>query len=177
MSERYQGTHISAPATFRGVSGEAWRLELPPLGARGRPDLDGTVACYIVRVPGAHAFWDHWNMSVVHLRPIPGVKAATRHRPDVTHELIIGSLDPEEPLPAALVADGTFRLHILRPLDVVEQFTVRDDAIADRLLELAVRAVVDGFASPDQDWRIWWGQAIHSTAAHFADGTHRVDLQ
>ena len=82
------------------------------------------------------------------------------------------SLNPEEPLPPSLDVGPGWTVKFLTPVDVVEQFTAADDAVADQILELAVRAIVDGQLSPDQDWRSVWKQSIAQTAAHFADGTH-----
>lgn len=65
-------------------------------------------------------------------------------------------------------------VHFLEPIDVMEQFIVANDAVAAELLELAVRCIVDGQASPDQDWRRWWADAVKATAQHFNDGTHPI---
>lgn len=173
MTVRYQGTRITAPPTFAGVGGSAWRVQLQELGQRATPDQDATVGCFLVQAPGAHAFWDHYIVSVVHLRPIVGVKPPVITRAGATHELMIMALNPEQPLPSPVVAPG-WQIHFLTPIDVIEQFRVADDAIADKVLELAVRAIVDGCGSPDQDWRRWWTNAIAETAAHFNEGTHQV---
>jgi hypothetical protein len=171
VTPRYAGTSITDTPTFMGRGGTAWRLRLRPLGERGRPDFDGTVDGFIVRVPGAHVLWDHWMVSLIHLRPIAGVKPAHLSESDVTHEFMIVALDPDQPLPA-LDVDATFTPKWLRPIDVMEQFAAADDAVAAQILEDAVRAMVDGVASPDQDWRAWWKRAIADTAQHYADGTH-----
>jgi hypothetical protein len=172
----YQGTRIEGTPTFAGVGGSAWRLELPAVGQRRTRDEDGTVGGFILHVPGAHVLWDHYAISVVHLRPIEGVRAPTKRFETATHEFLIMSLNPEQPLPSSLRVDDEFRLNYLTPIDVVEQFEVPDDVGADHILEMAVRAIVDGFASPDQDWRLWWAGAIKATAAHYRDGTHRVEM-
>lgn len=155
---------------------DPWRVTLPPVGERATRDHDATVGLFIVRVPGAHLCWDHWALSVIHLRPMPDVPPATKRFETATHEFMILALNPEQPLPA-LSVDSGWRLHWLSPIDVVEQFAARDDATADNILELAVRAVVDGHLSPDQDYRQVWTRALAHTAQHFADGTHRVNLQ
>jgi hypothetical protein len=175
VTARYQGTSITAPPTWSGTAGKAWRVEMPPLGQREKPDYDATLDMAIVNVSGAHAFWDHWAMSVIHLWPIDGVKSATITTPGATHEFMILSLNPEEPLPG-LVCDANWRLRWLTPIDVVQQFTAKDDAVAQQIFELAVNSIVDGIASPDQDWRPWWKRAIATTAQHYADGTHRIRL-
>jgi hypothetical protein len=168
---RYRGTQITAPPAFEGLAGKAWRIELPPPGQRERPDYDGTVGIYLVHARDAHPVWDHWMVSVIHLRPIPGCKAPTVRLAGATHEFVIAALDPGSPLPA-LVADVDWAPRLLRPIDVVEQFIAASDVVADQILELSVRAIVDGRGSPDQDWRPWWTDSIALTARHFADGTH-----
>lgn len=173
LPPRYAGTTIADPPTFTGRGGTAWRLRLAPLGDRARPDWDATVDAFILRVPEAHPFWDHWLVSLIHLRPIAGVKPATIRLTGATHELLIMALDPECALPG-LDVDASFHPRWLSPIDVVEQFQATDDAVAAQIFELAVRVIVDGQASPDQDWRAWWKEAVATTARHYADGTHRV---
>jgi hypothetical protein len=173
----YRGTRIMAPSTFAGVAGQAWRLQLPEAGKRERPDHDGCVGAFIVRVPGAHPFWNHWSAAMVHLRPIDGVKPPVIRMPGATHEFMIQALNPESPLPAlpdSLEIGPDLKLYHLRPIDVVEQFAAANDIVADHILELAMRAIVDGIASPDQDWRDWWKHVIAQTAAHYGDGTHSL---
>lgn len=177
MRTMYHGTEVPGPPTLTGVAGRAWRVTLPALGERARPDHDATLGGFLVHVPGAHICWDHWMVSAVHLRPIPGVTPAHKRFDAATHEFVIAALDPTSPLPASLVVDRDWHLALLKPIDVIEQFVAVNDAVADCILELAVRTLVDGLASPDQDWRPWWTQAIASTATHFRDGTHGVELQ
>lgn len=129
------------------------------------PTVDQTavVGMWLVHAPHAHAFWSYYVMSVVHLRPIPGVKPAHRIHDDVTHEFLVLALDPGHAPPDPL--DWRW-MHYLMPEDVVEQFQVPDDAAAARICELAVRACCAGLASPDQDDRSWWRGSIAETAAH-----------
>lgn len=169
----YQGTRIAAPPTFTGHAGYAWRLEMPPVGQRGLPDHDGTVDMVIVKVAGAHPLWDHWMLSVIHLRPIEGVRPAHITRPGATHEVIFVALDPGRPLPASLVVASSFRPHFLLPVDLAEQIIASDDAQAQQIFELAVRAIVSGVASPDADWRAWWRAALAETETCLARGFHR----
>lgn len=171
VTARYCGTRIADPPTHSGRSGRGWRLDLPPVGQRGQPDWDATVGMFIVTVPGAHIAWDHWMISVIHLRQIEGVRPAAIRLAGATHEFVIASLDPSSPLPGLrVVADWAPRF--LRPIDVVEQFMAKNDAVASEILELAIEAIVHGVASPDQDWRPWWEDAIAKTAKHYAEGRH-----
>lgn len=142
-----------------GPGGEAWRITLRPQ----TPAETGGVAVWLVHAPHAHAFWSYYAMSVVHLRPIPGVKPAHRVHDDVTHELLVLALDPGYAPPDPM---DWRDMHYLTPADVVEQFQVPDDTAATRLLEAAVRTCCRGVVSPDQDYRSWWRGAIAKTAAH-----------
>lgn len=172
----YQGTSYPDPATVTGSHGAGWRLRLPPIGERGRPDFDGTVDGFVVRVPGAHPCWDHWLVSLIHLRPIVGGRDPHIAFPGATHELTIASLNPEQPLPSLdQIGDGA-GFSWLTPFDVVQQFQARDDAVAQRILELAVNAICAGVASPDQDWRSWWREMLLKTATHYAEGKHDVTI-
>jgi hypothetical protein len=101
------------------------------------------------------------------------VKPPVIRTPGATHELIIAALNPDQPLPdLEAVGRGEASFQFLTPIDVMEQFTVTDDAMAYRLCELAVRSCVDGFMSPDQDWRSSWRTSIAHTAQHLRDGVH-----
>jgi hypothetical protein len=169
-------TPPSKPADIEGAFASAWRVALPPVGQRGRPDADGTVDYWLVRAPHAHPLWAWYIVGVVHLRPIDGVRPAEVRRPGATHELMIAALDPEKPLPDP---DQMGRGEgpspaILRPIDVVHQFGVRDDADALQVCEAAIQAIVHGSISPDQDWRSRWREAIDETVTHIIEGKHAV---
>lgn len=172
MPDFYCGTRITEPPDCKGPAGHAWRVTLPPPGQRARKDWDGTVGIYIVRVPGAHPCWDHWFVSLIHLRPIDGVRPAVIRVDGATHEFNIASIDPTFALPGLDAGAPDWDPRFLRPIDVTEQFAAADDLVADRVLELAVHAMVNGFGSPDQDWRPWWKRAIATTAQHYAAGLH-----
>ena len=128
---------------------------------------------WIVHAPGAHPFWTYWAVSIVHLRPIAGAKPPHKKFPGATHEFMILALNPDKPLPSLDVpSTGKWPLYFLEPFDVVEQFEAATDAIANEIGELAVRAIVAGKASPDQDYRSWWAEAIRETAEHYRSGKH-----
>jgi hypothetical protein len=170
----YAGTTITEPPTIAGRYGRAWQVRLPPVGQRGAPQFDGTLDAYLLHRPGAHAFWDHWLVSVVHLRPIDGVPPAVLQAPTSTHELLIAALDPQTALPTLDVTDlTTWRPHLLRPFDVMEQFSAANDAIAADVFDVAIRTIVEHGASPDQDWRGWWRSMIAETAATLAGADRR----
>lgn len=172
----YRGTQIAEPPTFTGRAGSAWRTRQLPMGQRTKPDHDATVGVFVVRVPGAHILWDHWLVSMIHLRDITGVPPAHRTFPSATHEFMILALDPGEPLPS-LDVTADWHPRTLRPVDVLEQLELADDVVADEVLELAVQAITAGSISPDQDFRTAWKEALVLTQKHYAQGKHVIPRQ
>jgi hypothetical protein len=147
------------PPDMQNVA-KAWKMtfpkEDPETGRR-----DGSVGAYLVEGP-FHPMWNRWVMLAVHLRGGPGLPEPKLHFPEATHEFIILSLDP-------LKSDAVDPDHppkslpFMTPLDAVVQFTAASDAQAVQVLEAAVQAVVDGHASPDQDFRGFWKTCIPNT--------------
>jgi hypothetical protein len=165
--------NVSRTPDVVGTVARAWRIPLAAVGQRGRPDADGTVDGWLLFQPGAHILWTYWAITTVHLREIPGVKPAHLKFNGATHEVMVMALNPEQPLPdLEAVGRGDASFSFLTPIDICEQFIVNDDAQAAQLCELMVHACVDGYASPDQDWRRWWAVAIADTAQHLREGRH-----
>ena len=71
-----------------GNVARAWRVPKPPDAPK---DQDATVAAWLIEGP-FHPAWQHWLMSVVHLREIPGVKPAVKRYPEAAYEFLIASL-------------------------------------------------------------------------------------
>lgn len=160
----YQGTRIlhmpdlvSTPPHGRG---RAWRVNWTTARAvQSHPDA--TVASWLVHAPGAHPFWDHYVFSIIHLRKTEGLPAPNLAYPDATHEMMIVALDPGESLPDPKTM---ITMHYLRPVDFHEQCKLRNDADADKLLEVLVTLAVDNILSPDTDYRDAWTAAFWKTA-------------
>jgi hypothetical protein len=144
----------------------AWRCKLEPVGQRGRPDWDGTLAHFLVQAPGAHAFWSEWWISIMHLRDIPGVRPAVLQFAGAEHEILCVAQDP------ALKADpddpNTARL--LMPIDWSVQFRGCSDRLAIEVGTAVIRAIMSGTVSPD--FASYWAKTIPATAACYASGTH-----
>lgn len=175
----YLGTSIPREPTRRGPFGEAWEVALQPVGRRGKSDFDGTLAYWIIRAPQSHPLWWWYSMTIIHLRPIAGVKPAHIEIPGATHELALIALNPEQPVPnlEEMEAGNFSSLKHLSPPNLIQQFQVPNDAYAWYLGETAVKAIVDGIISPDTDFRSQWEQAIPETAKHLREGVHGVKIQ
>jgi hypothetical protein len=153
---------------LKGKAAKAWNLRL----VRTRPDHEGCLAGWLVHAPYSHPIWPWKQISVIHLRDIPGVKPAVKHYAEAEYEFSIVSINPEEcphPDPDE-VAEG---YPSLIPPDVIAQFDVKgSDHDAVRVCESAIRAIVNGVMVPDVDYRAVWKQAVEGTAKHFRTGAH-----
>ena len=158
---------------FSGNTGRAWNVPI----AEHRPDGDrhSTIAAYMLESQRFHPHWSRWLLSVIHLRPVPGIRDAVIRLPGATHEIMIASLDPDSYDEHATFPPPTgFRM--LSPLDVAEQFIVPADQYAVRLLRIGVEACCIGIASPDSDHRHAWHMSIHQAAASYRDGRASIGL-
>jgi hypothetical protein len=139
----------------------------------GKPHT--TLATYLLESKHFHPHWSRRLLSVIHLRPVPGVQEPVIRVPGATHEIMIASLDPEFYADHATLPPASgFR--ILSPLDVAEQFIVPADQFAMRLLRIGVEACCTGISSPDSDHRYSWHMAIRETAAAYCNGKESIGL-
>lgn len=144
------------PPDIEGSSGEqqraAWLL------ASGRWD----VCSYLVRFPGAHAFWDRWLVTAVHLRAEPaGAKPPVVTLPGATHEVLIVALDPEHYRADPRDHDG---ISHLTPVDCAYQVAGLTDRQAAQIVELMVQTMCGSAWSPDSDFGRLWCQRIEHAA-------------
>jgi hypothetical protein len=152
---------------FSGVAGwRAWTVK----NTLAKPDHAASVASYLLFCPGAHPLWSYWNLGVVHLRPLPGVRPAIITRPGATHEILMAALDPDTTPDPDDVGEGW---PWLRPFDLVEQFQVPGDEYARQLARLMVEMIMHG-NSPDSDYRRSWQNVVQATAAHYREGRHPI---
>lgn len=158
---------MRAPDVTGAGKWRAWRCPRPETGV---PDHQAHIGGWLLHCPGAHAFWSYWWIALIHLRPIPGVKAAHIKTPGAGWEMICFAQDPgTEPDPDRAVE--TFKP--LSPIDWVVQFgDVKDDHEATRVAGAVVDAIMRGDVSPDSDFRSFWERTIPATAKHFAEGAH-----
>lgn len=105
-----------------------------------KPDVSATVAMWFLDCPGQSPAWRHYNLTIIHLRPIPGVKPAHISRPGASHEVMLVALDPDKHPVAHDAATWGF----LRPLNYVGQLHVRSDDEAKEVLDTLAHGVAHG---------------------------------
>ena len=153
---------------------EAWLIPVRRDRKDWRPDWDGTLALYLLHCGWSHPFWHWYHICGIHLRPIPGVRPPKKFFPEASHEIMILALDPKVQHDPDLLASGEQELSYLSPPDLIHQVGDLTDDQFKQLVQDVVLAIVEGKASPDQDWREWWRRAIDETAEHIREGKHRV---
>lgn len=138
--------------TFVGERGKAWAVDLVK-AATGK--AHSSIGQWVIYAPYAHHMWHSYALSLIHLRHVHGVAAATFLLDGATHELMLFALDPAEPI----VLPGP--LPILSPMNFGAQIIERSDATAIARMEEAVQDVVDGVLNPDtdnvRDWIVRFG--------------------
>jgi len=135
------------------------------------PDHAATLAVWFLTCPGQSPAWGSYLLSVIHLRPIEGVRPAVVQVPGATHEAALAALSPDgHPTP-----DDPRSWHPLAPYNVMEQVVVPDDRSAVELLERAAQAVLDGvlWAEPPLSGQVEpWRTVLAKTAAHARGEVH-----
>jgi len=146
-----------------GSHGKAWKLKVKP------PQDKTTLNAYVLSCYGAHAFWNWWVVSIIHLHDVEGMPAAVKNYPEATHEFLILTINPESCPPDP----DNLEVAYLMPPDAALQFDGLTDEQAAKFVDEAVCAIVDGRISPDQDYRSAWEQAI----AHWVLFTKEATFQ
>lgn len=115
-------------------------------------DCSSAPACLgsvLLHRPDAHPLWHSYQVSVVHLRPMVGVRDAAYTGPGATHEIQIIALDPEStPDPS-----DPSTLKRLSPPNLVYQLRARSDGGARDVFRAFVAELSSGALSPDTDRR------------------------
>lgn len=152
---------------------KVWRIDM----SRMTPDKRRAgLALWLLEGP-FHPAWNHWAISLIHLREEEGLPTPNIIVPNASHELMMIALDPEQPVPDVdfFEANGmwTDGLTFLQPIDQQLQWADTTDEQAIGIAERCVQAIIDGYASPDEDWRSWWEVAVRGTLEHYrSGGTH-----
>ena len=158
------GKVLSGPA---GTATELnWKRE-----RRDPPDWTATLAGWFLNCPGQSPAWEHYLLSIIHLRPIEGVKPAVVNVPGATHEILMVALDPgKNPKP-----EDSYSWSFLRPTNLMEQVQLPDDESAVDLLHDCVVAVLDGrlWAEPMLSGQVEpWRTVLVKAAAHIRGEEH-----
>lgn len=158
------------PDELTGAYGSAVRIP-----HASYPEALATLDAWIITAPVWHPLWSQYLLSLVTLADVPGMPSAEKESPDVTHQVIVMTLNPEHgPYDARhLVGDD---LRFLTPGNIGQQFTATEDQ-ARRLAALCVRAVVDGVLIPEtadapDRIRSAWRRSIAQTLDHDRDPHH-----
>lgn len=161
---------LVAGREFSGPAGHATEV-ITEIEADDRPDLAATVATWFFKCPGQSPAWDNYLLTVIHLRPIEGVKDATIVIPGATHQVLMAALDPsKQPEPLDVMS-----WQHLSPLNADEQLELPDDRSAQELAAHVALGVVDGVlpAEPALSGAVEpWRSSLIKTAAHLRGEAH-----
>lgn len=127
---------LSTPQpSHTGQIGRAYRL--PDEVAKQK---ETCLACYFLDLPQVHPIWPRYQLAVVHLRDVPGLRPAVRWYPEAEYELAIYALNPGcSPRPDDV---GTWQQ--LQPANMVFQFHGTGGAGAAQLADEIAPLIVEG---------------------------------
>lgn len=168
---------MNAQPIYRGRFSEVFKCRpVTPaeLQAMGQPDAAASIAQFIVPAgmlwPG-YAIYRAWFVSVVSLADIPGVKPATKTAPEMTHEVMLMTANPNVDFDPDPDVPATWLPFIGK---VAQQFVATDDQAA-HIGEACAKAVCDGIL-PAVDvgdaGRARWATVITNTLEHMNSGGH-----
>lgn len=160
---------LSVGRILKGPAGTATEVLME--GKRATPDQTATLSTWFFDCPGQSPFWDNYLLSIIHLRPIEGVKPADIRVPGATHEVLLLALDPNKKPQATKLKSWSWLL----PMNLCEQVELPDDKAAVVLLAQVAGAVVDGrlWAEPPlSGQKEPWRTVLVRTAAHHRGEEH-----
>jgi hypothetical protein len=161
---KHESKHIDRkvfPPTLASPHGASWEINLDRARAEKgiAGDQDATVAMHVVFAPWAHPCWAYYQIAILHLRRLPGMKAPTIFLPGATHEVFLYALDPETVPDVVDIAE----LRRLGPINFAGQWIVNErpnpvdlDRAAEAKLRFTVWEIINGHLSPDTDFRREW---------------------
>lgn len=167
----------------RRLGPERWT---PMMGSHGRADLvdtsgmeqgpHATVATWLITAPGYSPLWDQYRLTVVHLRPGPGLPEPKIAREGASHEFVLAAVDPTGKGRYTTRDYAEAGCPVLHPLNVVHQVIGITDEQAAELARLTARAVVEGLLLPEPQGivgaRETWIATFDNTAEHMRTGGH-----
>lgn len=109
------------------------------------PWIPTTLSWWLLYVPGFHAAWNCYSLSLCHLRPAPDLPEPMRYYPEAEFELLLTALSPEQDPDA----DDHESLQPLNPVNLVYHFHGVSDPIATTLARQLVGEVCMGRLHPE----------------------------
>ena len=112
---------------------------------------------YLVESKRFHPHWSQWVVTAISLADVPGVPPANKDTPDMTHEILIISVNPDVYLDPDVVPTEQW---MMAPVDLVKQVSLPSDDEAKYVLKRIINQIASGRMSPDQDYRNAWKSVI-----------------
>lgn len=138
-----------------GPRGQAWLVrddETRAMYAKTNRKVPptSTVVWWLIHAPGYHPWWNNYQLSLIHLRPVDGLPPAKINLPGATHEVMLFAMSP----------DSQFSLESfmipLSPANFFGQFIAHDDESAAEKIKETVNEILIGSLSPDTDYVREW---------------------
>jgi hypothetical protein len=146
---------MKAAPTIHLRHGKAWRLDLEAITRRtGRRDAG--VDVWLVEAEWAHPVWHSYLISLIHLRPTPGLLLPKIYVPCATHELVLYALQPDGDRDRVLVDGLGSWCKCMSPVNFCAQIVEVTDDLARQRIREAVELICQGSLSPDTDYLGQW---------------------
>lgn len=148
-----------------GSDRAAWKVRAPERLLR--PDHAGSLSQWVIHLGQTPVPW--WQVGVVHLRPIPGVRPAMKHYAQAEYEFLIIKFNPDNPLSGqpdiGLIEAGvewtTPKPQFLARPEACVHFHGVTDEQARSIGDGAVRLIVESGTGPDDyRWRSYVANAV-----------------
>lgn len=140
---------VILPPVLIGPHGRAWKSDLDAARKRFQATEDATLDVWIIEAPWAHPLWHSYDLTLLHLRPMPDGRKTLRYRADASHELLLHALNPD--VPRDPVIAGAANPSWLLPCNFASQLVEPSDDDAGNRIENAARLICHGMLNPDTD--------------------------
>jgi hypothetical protein len=141
---------------IEGSHGKAWKFDLEAI-SRKRPRAHASLVSWYISAPWAHPAWHSYSLSLIHLRPLPGLNPPIINLPGATHEIFLFAVHPDWVMKLDDIPPN------LQPANFAAQFIEPDDKSAIDRVRKCVEEIVDGNLSPDTDFIQHWIQRFGSS--------------
>lgn len=137
---------MKSKKVIRGPVGIAREIDLRSVAII--PRTSGALSIWILELPNVHPLWNTYQLTVIHLRDIDGVKPAHKIIPGAEYEIMLLALNPEHDPKW----DDQESWHFLTPPNFRVQFANASDELTIAVCELFAQWLVDGDipADPEQ---------------------------